>query len=36
MHDLSRPGTEDRAMFQTFADWLRQAIEDLIASSQLL
>lgn len=31
IHDFAAPGWEQRADFATFYDWLRQAIEDLIA-----
>lgn len=31
LHDFASPGWEDRGRYASFADWLRQAIEDLIA-----
>jgi hypothetical protein len=31
VHDYASPGWERRAEFATFNDWLRQAVEDLIA-----
>ncbi len=31
IHDFASPGFEDRGGFADFNDWLRQAIEDLIA-----
>jgi hypothetical protein len=31
VHDFASPGSEQRAEFSNFYDWLRQAVEDLIA-----
>jgi hypothetical protein len=31
VHDFSSPGFERRGEFRSFYDWLRQAVEDLIA-----
>jgi len=31
VHDFASPGWEQRAQFAEFKDWLRQAVEDLIA-----
>lgn len=35
VHDFSSPGSEEREMFDSFYDWLRRALEDMIEFDSL-